>query len=172
MAQRVNICAHPSQLELGKVDSQILLELFPFALILDREMRVRSAGEKIVETWILHNPSKRPQSFYGSHISDIFKLRRPKGVSFEWQTVLQLNLVIFELELIRSDTDLKANKSDETKPKAGSSTPFDRFDSNSFAADCDQDDLLYAVEHVQNGESKNDIFFSVICFRTQRLPTH
>lgn len=106
MAQRVNVKAHPSQLQLGKVDSHVLLELFPFALILDHDMCITNAGEKIIETWILQNPKKPPQLFLGSHITDIFKLRRPKGISFNWQTVIHMNLVIFELELIRGvDSD-------------------------------------------------------------------
>lgn len=105
MAKRVNVQAHPSQLELGQVDSNILLELFPFAVILDHDMRIIRAGEKILETWILQNPSKPPQSFWGSRLVDIFKLRRPKGLRFDWNTVLQMNLVIFELELIRSEHD-------------------------------------------------------------------
>lgn len=38
MAKRVNMRAHPSQLELGHVDSNIMLELFPFAVVLDHDM--------------------------------------------------------------------------------------------------------------------------------------
>lgn len=105
MSKRVNVLAHPSQLELGHVDSKILLELFPFAVILDHDMRITRAGEKILETWILQNPSKPPQSFWGSRLVEIFKLRRPKGLHVEWHSVIQMNLVIFELELMRSEHD-------------------------------------------------------------------
>lgn len=105
MSKRVNVLAHPSQLELGQVDSNILLELFPFAVILDHDMCISRAGEKILETWILQNPSKPPTSFWGSRLVDIFKLRRPKGIDVDWNTVLQMNLVIFELELMRSEHD-------------------------------------------------------------------
>lgn len=103
MSKRVNVLAHPTQLELGQVDSNILLELFPFAVILDHDMRISRAGEKILETWILQNPTKPPTSFWGSRLIDIFKLRRPKGLRVDWETVLQMNLVIFELELMRSE---------------------------------------------------------------------
>lgn len=51
MARRINLLVHESQLNLEKVDSGILLELFPFALILDHEMKIKGAGEKIVESW-------------------------------------------------------------------------------------------------------------------------
>lgn len=47
MAKRVNIEAHPSQLSLGSVDISIILELFPFALVLDHDMRIQRAGEKV-----------------------------------------------------------------------------------------------------------------------------
>lgn len=105
MAERVNVNAHPSQLQLGQIDSKILLELFPFAVILDHNMRITNAGEKILETWILQNPSKPPTSFWNSRLVDIFKLRRPKGLHVEWHNVLQMNMVMFELELIRSEND-------------------------------------------------------------------
>jgi len=47
MQTRVNRKAHPSQLKLGPVDSRVLLQLFPFALILDSNMRITGAGEKV-----------------------------------------------------------------------------------------------------------------------------
>lgn len=51
MAKRVNLQAHESQLNLEKVDSVVLLELFPFALILDHDMKIKGAGEKVFESW-------------------------------------------------------------------------------------------------------------------------
>lgn len=110
MAQRVNMKAHPSQLDLPTVESKVLLELFPFALILDKEMRISCAGEKIVETWILQNPNKPPHIFIGSYVMDNFKLRRPKGIVFNWTTVTQMRLVIFELELVRMEAKSKSNE--------------------------------------------------------------
>lgn len=145
MAQRVNIKAHPSQMELGKVDSHVLLELFPFALILDHDMCITSAGEKIIETWILQNPRKPPQLFLGSHITDIFKLRRPKGISFNWQTVIHMNLVIFELELIRGDTDADDGRDATALAIAQSSRSLE---------ECENDhDLSCAVEAAQVGKT-------------------
>lgn len=51
MAKRINVCAHESQMNLETVDSVVLLELFPFALILDHDMKIKGAGEKIFESW-------------------------------------------------------------------------------------------------------------------------
>lgn len=104
MAKRVNVRTHPSQLIFHEVESKILLELFPFAVILDHDMRMKGASEKIVETWVLQNQHRNPRSFWGSNLVDIFKLRRPKSIIFDWQTVIQLNLVIFELEMMRIDS--------------------------------------------------------------------
>lgn len=105
MAKRVNVQAHPSQLELGHVDSGILLDLFPFAVILDHDVCIARAGEKIFETWLLQNPSKPPDTFIGARLVDVFKLRRPKGIRVDWKTLIQMNLVMFELELMRCGTD-------------------------------------------------------------------
>lgn len=51
MAKRVNFKAHESQMNLETVDSSVLLELFPFALILDHDMKIKGAGEKVFESW-------------------------------------------------------------------------------------------------------------------------
>lgn len=143
MAKRVNIRAHPSQMQLEKVDSKVLLELFPFALVLDHQMCISSAGEKIIETWILQNPKKPPQLFIGSPITDIFKLRRPKGISFNWQTVIHMNLVIFELELIRSEPDALEEAEDAlSKTVAYTSRSLEESES-------DQHDYSFAAEAAQ-----------------------
>lgn len=136
--------AHPSQMDLSKVDSHVLLELFPFALILNHDMCITNAGEKIIETWILQNPRKPPQLFLGSHITDIFKLRRPKGISFNWQTVIHMNLVIFELELMRSETDME--EGEETAMVIAQKCQ-SLEDSES-----DRHEYSYAVEAAQAGE--------------------
>lgn len=140
VAKRVNVLAHSSQLELGHVDSNILLELFPFAVILDHDMRISRAGEKILETWILQNPSKPPTSFWGSRLVDIFKLRRPKGLRVDWSTVMQMHLVIFELELMRGEHD-----SDETEQHIAKSA-----NENGLSLPCGS--MSEAVEAAQTGK--------------------
>lgn len=146
MSQRVNVAAHPSQVQLGKVDSHVLLELFPFALILNHDMCITSAGEKIIETWILQNPRKPPQLFLGSHITDIFKLRRPKGISFNWQTVIHMNLVIFELELIRGDITEDSGADNLTAMAIAQNTR------SLEDSEDDRHDFSYAVEAAQAGK--------------------
>lgn len=117
MSKRVNIEAHPSQMSLEQVDSNVLLELFPFAIILDHDMRITRTGEKLFETWIVQNPNRNPEQFFNSPVTKYFKLRRPKGILFNWKTVNQMHFVIFELELIR---DAAAPKSNDGKMKKAS----------------------------------------------------
>lgn len=102
MAKRVNVVAHPTQLALPAVNMSVFLDLFPFTLVLDRDMCITHAGEKIFETWILHNPGKNPKEFIGSHIIDVFICRRPKDVKIEWDTIIQMRTVLFEFELLRT----------------------------------------------------------------------
>lgn len=147
MSQRVNVTAHPSQLQLSKVDSHVLLELFPFALILNHDMCITSAGEKIIETWILQNPRKAPQLFLGSHISDIFKLRRPKGIGINWQTVIHMNLVIFELELIRGELTGEDGEDNATAITIAQNTQSLEESEN------DRHDFSYAIEAAQAGNA-------------------
>lgn len=153
MAKRVNVRTHPSQLEFGKVESKILLELFPFAVILDHDMRITGAGEKIVETWILQNQNKNPRSFWGSYLVDLFKLRRPKGIIFDWQTVIQLNLVIFELEMMRADSEDDGEEKPVAATKHLTESNKHRGEYEHKGEDEDDDDeLSCAVEAAQTGE--------------------
>ncbi|XP_005183922.1 soluble guanylate cyclase 89Db [Musca domestica] len=102
MAKRVNVTAHPSHLSLPPINMSVFLDLFPFTIVLDHDMCITHAGEKIVETWILHNPGKNPKSFIGSHVMDLFECRRPKGTKIEWDTLIQMRTVLFEFELLRT----------------------------------------------------------------------
>lgn len=102
MKTRVHRKVHNSQIQLGPVDSSVLLQLFPFALIIDHEMKISGAGEKLVESWLVNTTNRSGQELLNAPVTDHFRLRRPKGITFCWQTVLHLHTVLFELELIRS----------------------------------------------------------------------
>lgn len=47
MNTRVHVKAHPSQLKISPITSRHLLDLFPFGLILDHNMHILGAGEKV-----------------------------------------------------------------------------------------------------------------------------
>ncbi|XP_067214413.1 soluble guanylate cyclase 89Db-like [Linepithema humile] len=93
--------------ELSPVSCTFFLRLFPFAVVMNKDMQILGAGDKLLQAWggtttILNKP-----------ITEIFKLRRPKGISFTWGNIMYLHSVIFELELIRAnDPHSSLNSSD------------------------------------------------------------
>lgn len=111
MKTRVHRQVHNSQIQLGAVDSSVLLQLFPFALIIDHDMKISGAGEKLVESWLVNTTNKTGKELLNAPVTDHFRLRRPKGISFCWQTVRNLNTVLFELEMFRAG----CNSSKSTK---------------------------------------------------------
>ncbi|XP_053698579.1 soluble guanylate cyclase 89Db-like [Sabethes cyaneus] len=104
MRKRIHIEAHPSQLQLAPVDSSLLLDLFPFALILNEQMQITAAGEKLIESWMLNNVNCSPTELMGSKVTDYFKLRRPTGITFTWENMKRLQTVNFEIQLLKGST--------------------------------------------------------------------
>ncbi|XP_057656009.1 soluble guanylate cyclase 89Da-like [Diorhabda carinulata] len=85
-----------------KFPIDIILDLFPFCLIIDKNMTIISSGKKFFEVW------KGKGNFYNKPITDYFKLRRPKGISFTWKNTLNLQSVMFEMECNRGITNSNA----------------------------------------------------------------
>ncbi|XP_017776653.1 PREDICTED: soluble guanylate cyclase 89Db-like [Nicrophorus vespilloides] len=85
---------------LSPFPSCLLLELFPFGIFINPKMKLMGAGEKIVEVW-----KGNPDTLLGQSITKIFKLRRPKGVPFTWKNILNLSNVMFEIEMVRDDSE-------------------------------------------------------------------
>ncbi|GBP14597.1 Soluble guanylate cyclase 89Db [Eumeta japonica] len=80
---------------LASVPVALLLQLFPFGVLLDRRMRLLMAGEKLVDAW--GGPYSRIKKV---HVSEILRLRKPK-ISFTWDKVVCMQTMLFELELVR-----------------------------------------------------------------------
>lgn len=95
MIKKINIEAHPSQLSLPKVTCEMLLELFPFALIINKDMRISGAGEKLVEAWVAAHHNETPDILIGSFVTEYFKLRRPTGINFNFATVRDVSLISY-----------------------------------------------------------------------------
>lgn len=87
MNTRVHVKAHASQLKMGPITSRTLLDLFPFGLILNHDMQIIGAGEKIVEVWSTCNENRGGQAMMGALVTDSFKLLRPKGITLSWSNV-------------------------------------------------------------------------------------
>uniref|UniRef100_A0A1Y1KXX4 guanylate cyclase n=1 Tax=Photinus pyralis TaxID=7054 RepID=A0A1Y1KXX4_PHOPY len=114
--QAEHIRSHPHKVgRLRSVPCFQLLELFPFGIMINNTMDIMGVGEKIVQI------SAVEYSLLGQPIHDHFALRRPKGVVFAWNNILNLRNVMFELELniekIKEEYD-----DNETSPKGEGKT--------------------------------------------------
>ncbi|XP_046418773.1 soluble guanylate cyclase 89Da-like isoform X1 [Neodiprion fabricii] len=86
----------PMTRQLPSVPCMVLLRLFPFGVLLNKDMCIIGAGEKLLQVWGGNS------SALNKPVTELFKLRRPKGIAFSWANVINLRWVLFELELIRS----------------------------------------------------------------------
>ncbi|XP_044728645.1 soluble guanylate cyclase 89Db-like [Chrysoperla carnea] len=84
------------RLSLPPVPAELLLEFFPFGMIISKNMNLLGVGEKLLQVW-----GETP-AILGDPVARHFKLRRPKGIPFTWNNLIYLHSVIFEIELIRN----------------------------------------------------------------------
>ncbi|XP_050513576.1 soluble guanylate cyclase 89Da-like [Diabrotica virgifera virgifera] len=75
----------------------VLLELFPFAVLLDPALTIIGVGEKLVEV------AGDKNKLLGQPLTKYFKLRTPKGISFTWKNLQCLKSVTFEIEVLRTE---------------------------------------------------------------------
>ncbi|XP_070493703.1 soluble guanylate cyclase 89Da-like isoform X2 [Chironomus tepperi] len=108
MQNSLRMKTHPSQVSLKPVTTEMLLELFPFGMILNSEMKIVAAGNNLIESWSSNNDNKHPNELIGSKITKYFKLRRPTGIVFDFSNVTTLQAVLFEIQLIRSKNSASA----------------------------------------------------------------
>ncbi|KAK9758685.1 hem-NO-binding [Popillia japonica] len=90
------------------VPISFLLELFPFSILLNREMKVTATGDKIPAVW------QAKENVLGIYAPKYFHVRRPKGVSFTWQNILHLKKVMFEIDFVRHPDFVDLRRSDES----------------------------------------------------------
>ncbi|XP_011498155.1 PREDICTED: soluble guanylate cyclase 89Da-like [Ceratosolen solmsi marchali] len=101
--------------ELPPVSCKVLLRLFPFGVVMNKDMCILGVGEKLFHAW------GNSTSILEKHVTEIFKLRRPKGISFTSGNIMNLHSVMFELELIRS-----TKSSDVKQTEVQTSSKLDR----------------------------------------------
>ncbi|XP_023311275.1 soluble guanylate cyclase 89Db-like [Anoplophora glabripennis] len=91
---------------------KMLLELFPFGIIMNPSMKIMGSGDKFIDIW------RGEDTFLNKPIEHFFTLRRPKGISFSWKNTLNLQSVMFELECNRGyvNVDKPSNGSDSPIP--------------------------------------------------------
>lgn len=73
--------SHLLSRQLSPFPCSLLLELFPFGIIINHKMQIMGGGEKLCEVW------KGQGSFLGDPVTRYFQLRRPKGITFNWKNV-------------------------------------------------------------------------------------
>nr|CAD7568475.1 unnamed protein product [Timema californicum] len=83
------------RLELPPVSCSVLMKMFPFGLVYNKDMKVLAVGEKLLQVY------GDPDAILGRPITDNFRLRRPRGVQFTWKNTMDLRCVLFELEVVR-----------------------------------------------------------------------
>jgi guanylate cyclase len=70
------------RLTLPAVPCSVLMRLFPFGLVFNEEMRILTAGEKLLQVC-----GTNTDVLLGQSVTDCFKLRRPRGIPFTWKNV-------------------------------------------------------------------------------------
>jgi guanylate cyclase, other len=64
----------------------------PKGMLLNSEMVIVAAGSNLIEAWSANNENKHPNELLGSEISRYFKLRRPTGITFDFENVKSVSL--------------------------------------------------------------------------------
>ncbi|CAH0554050.1 unnamed protein product [Brassicogethes aeneus] len=91
--------AHLETQPLSSFSCDLLLQLFPFAILFNSQMLIEGYGEKIVQV----TGGKIKRKMLGEPVTRFFRLRRPKGISFSWKNTFYLKSVMFEIEILRAD---------------------------------------------------------------------
>lgn len=71
------------RLQLPSIPVGVLLRLFPFGVIIDRDIRIMDAGEKLLSIW----GAATADEVRGHAVVEHFVLRRPRDIPFTWTNV-------------------------------------------------------------------------------------
>lgn len=71
------------RLQLPSIPVGVLLRLFPFGVIVDRDIRIMDAGEKLLSVW----GAATADDVRGHLMVEHFVLRRPRDIPFTWTNV-------------------------------------------------------------------------------------
>jgi guanylate cyclase len=92
MRKKLSLKAHSSQLGLAKITAETLLQMFPFGLLIDKNMKIVGAGEKMMEAWLEAHAEDDVPQMLGHDVTDYFKLRRPSGMRFDFKSVKEVRI--------------------------------------------------------------------------------
>lgn len=71
------------RLQLPSIPIGVLLRLFPFGVVIGRDIRIMDAGEKLLSVW----GADTARDVRGQLLVDRFVLRRPRDIPFTWNNV-------------------------------------------------------------------------------------
>lgn len=71
------------RLQLPSIPVGVLLRLFPFGVIIGRDIRIMDAGEKLLSVW----GATTADDVRGHLLVEHFVLRRPRNIPFTWTNV-------------------------------------------------------------------------------------
>ncbi|XP_025415805.1 soluble guanylate cyclase 89Db-like [Sipha flava] len=109
------------RLQLPSVHIGVLLLLFPFGVVVGRDLRIVDAGEKLLNVLGLATTD----DVRGHTMVDHFLIRRPRDIPFTWNNLMYLTSVTFELEVIRGvNASFPEKKVVSTKTEKKSGSPF------------------------------------------------
>ncbi|XP_068911274.1 soluble guanylate cyclase 89Db-like [Tenebrio molitor] len=97
LTKKAETAAHLETRQLAPFSCTVLLELFPFAILFTSMMEIVGCGEKL--TQVAGGENKLLKQL----VTKFFRLRRPKGITFNWKNIINLKSVMFEVELLRGE---------------------------------------------------------------------
>ncbi|XP_050303874.1 soluble guanylate cyclase 89Db-like [Anthonomus grandis grandis] len=107
LAKQVKEEAHLRTISrLPPFNCDLLLILFPFAILFNPAMSIVACGEKLVQV------AEGEEKLLGQPLLKYCRLRRPKGIPFTWKNCFYLKSVMFEVEMLRTEL-LKTNSESE-----------------------------------------------------------
>ncbi|ENN80401.1 hypothetical protein YQE_03173, partial [Dendroctonus ponderosae] len=95
--------------KLAPFSVDLFISLFPFALLIDRNLQVVAVGENYSTIW---NPN---ELCINKRVTKYFRLRRPKGIYLTWRNLKNLQAVIFEMECNRGYDNFETVRAAESK---------------------------------------------------------
>ncbi|KAF2886345.1 hypothetical protein ILUMI_19828 [Ignelater luminosus] len=105
--------------KLKPVPCELLLNLFPFGMLINPAMEIIGVGERLMQVW------GEKSSILGHPVTESFRMRRPKGISFTWKNLFYLRSVMFSLEFLcggMGSNSAEGSKTPETEHVADKKT--------------------------------------------------
>ncbi|BES91692.1 soluble guanylate cyclase [Nesidiocoris tenuis] len=85
------------------ISSQFLIDAFPWTVLFGKSLRILEAGAHLLRIF----PGKQ---IYRKPVTNILKIRRPRGIPFNWENITNFQTVMFEVELLVPTSEDDSNE--------------------------------------------------------------